>query len=249
MVSNLSTIGLAFADDVAFNASMTRLAAKAQRRVKTCAGDYAVWRSETGAEVWFHHRTGGGIAGLTPFFDGQSRMTVKVTERFKRPDDSPFEGALMAWMAPGDDGAGIYPLVFDAVDFAAISGRSLPCILEARIAGFAHQLRAFPSADAYDRSQTCEPKFAAQSFVPIGMFATAVAEGGGPPSSAALLAGRVGTHRRLTSDVTGQTFHWLLVESLGASFDIVADPEVVEGDIRDGATVEVCCWLFGRVLD
>lgn len=154
-------------------------------------------------------------------------------------------------MAPGDDGAGVYPLVFDAVDFATLSGRSLPSALEARIAGFAHQLRAFPSADAYDQSQTSEPKFAAQSFVPIGMFALAAADGEAepPPSSTALLAGRVAAHRRLTSEVTGQAFHWLLVESLEASFDIVADPEVVEGEITEGGTAEVSCWLFGRVLD
>ena len=50
-------------------------------------------------------------------------------------------------------------------------------------------------------------------------------------------------------DVPTRTFHWLLVESLAATFDIVADPDVVEGDIVEGGTVEVGCVLIGRLIE
>lgn len=251
MVSNLSTIGLAFADDGVFNAAMGRLAAGAERRVTTPVGDYAVWRSSSAAELWFHMTPGNPEPiGLTPFFDGRSKAIVRATERIKRPEDSPFEGALLAWMAPGADGAGAYPFVFDAVDFAALAGHALPADLTVRIAGFAHQVRAFPTPGAYEATQTSDPKFAAQSFLPIGMFAAAAPDAGAAqsPASTALLTGRVAAHRRLTNEETGQAFHWLLVDSFESSFDIVADPEAVEGEIVENGVVEVSCWLFGRTL-
>jgi hypothetical protein len=38
------------------------------------------------------------------------------------------------------------------------------------------------------------------------------------------------------------------VESLEATFDILADPDVVVGEIVQGGTVEVACLLFGRFV-
>ena len=54
--------------------------------------------------------------------------------------------------------------------------------------------------------------------------------------------------RLLVNEATAQNFHWLLVESLEASYDIVADPSVVSGEITQGGTIECACWMFGRIL-
>jgi hypothetical protein len=252
MASNLSTIGFAFGDDSEFNTAMTRLAGQTSRRHGTEGDGYTVWRSATGAELWFHlNAETHEITGLTPFFEGESDVSLKVIERVTRPRDTSFDGALMAWVAPDEDGVGVYPLVFDAVDFLALSGRKLPAVWRARLAGFADQVRAFPSAEDYEAGQTSEPRFAAQSFIPVGMFAVAATELESPavPSSTALLTGRVAEHRLLTNEITGQRFHWVFVESLETAYDIVADPGVIDGTVVKGGTVEVSCWLFGRVLD
>lgn len=251
MASNLSTIGFAFGDDHAFNAAMSRLAGQTCRRHGSEGDGYTVWRSATRAELWFHFNSKTReISGLTPFYEGDSEVSLKVTERLTRPRDTAFDGALMAWVSPDEDGVGVYPLVFDAVDFLTLSQRSLPAVLRARICGFADQVRAFPSAEDYEASQTSEPKFAAQSFIPIGMFASAASERDTPdvPSSTALLAGRVAEHRLHTNEITGQRFHWVYIESLETAYDVVADPSVVDGRIVKGGTVEVSCSLFGRIL-
>ena len=39
------------------------------------------------------------------------------------------------------------------------------------------------------------------------------------------------------------------VESLEATFDIVADPAVVSGTITDGGTIEAAVVMFGRLLE
>ena len=68
------------------------------------------------------------------------------------------------------------------------------------------------------------------------------------PSSMALLTGRVVAHRVLTNEETGDTFHWLLVKSLEASYDIVADPAVVKGPLGVDAVVRIGGAFFGRIL-
>ncbi|MCB1548936.1 MAG: hypothetical protein KDJ41_14045, partial [Hyphomicrobiaceae bacterium] len=59
---------------------------------------------------------------------------------------------------------------------------------------------------------------------------------------------RVVAHRVLTNEETGDTFHWLLVKSLEASYDIVADPAVVKGPLGVDAVVRIGGAFFGRIL-
>lgn len=259
MVSNLSTIGFVYDDPEAFRAAMVRLANAAAARLATPAGDYAIWRSQSGAELWFHlaPASAGGereVIGLTPFFDGRSAVQVEHTDSYVRPDDNALEGAFHAWVAPDDDGAGAYPLVYDAVDFAARSAQELPFTHAVRIVGFARELKAFPSAEAYLAAPDRQPPLAAEAFIPMGLFAAAAADPDdelreAPPSSTAILTGRVAAHQLLVNEETGRRFHWLLVETLAATFDCLADPEIVAGTIALGGTVEVACLLFGRSLD
>lgn len=267
MVSNLSTIGFDFHDEGAFRAMMSRLADEADARITTPDGEYAIWRSRTGAEIWFHLATDLGaegertIVGLTPFFEGKSDIAVEIEQALVRPDDNALEGALTGWVAPDDMGTGAYPVMFDAVDFAVHKARELPDVWRARVACFARELKAYADADAFDAaSQGAEAGFAAQSFIPIGLFEAADAideselgsatpEAAETPRSTAVLTGRVVEHQRLVNEETGLAFHWLLVESLAATYDILADPEVVEGDITVGGTIEASCLLFGRILE
>jgi hypothetical protein len=55
-------------------------------------------------------------------------------------------------------------------------------------------------------------------------------------------------HRRLVNEVSGSAFHRLLVRSLACDVDVVADPDVVAGEIEVGGCVLVACPLFGRML-
>lgn len=264
MASNLETIGLGVADRTAFEQLVTGLAEAAREGLSTPVGDYAVWRSRSGAEVWLHIAPADcdgpdavrEIQGLTPFFDGTSDVSLSVTERINRPDDNAFEGAYQAWVgdggAPGTEG-GNYPLVFDAVDFAAFGNQNLPATCRARICGFCRELKAYPDEDAFNAAQTDGPGFATQSFFPVGLFAEAESPKApnlvpSAPSSNVLINGVIKGHRELVNEFSGQPFHWLEIESLSATYDIVAAPRIIEGEIRQGGIVQAACWLFGRIL-
>ena len=86
MSSNLSSIGFSFASAEDFQATMLRLAPDAIERISCAAGDYSIWRSRTGAEIWFHLPMLGteddarDIAGLTPFYEGFGAVDIEVVE-------------------------------------------------------------------------------------------------------------------------------------------------------------------------
>lgn len=257
MASNLSAIGFEFADAEAFQRTMLQLAPNAVERVGCTSGDYSIWRSRTGAEIWFHlvllgtEDSAQDIAGLTPFYEGLGLQDIEVIERVHRADDNAFEGALTATMGDPDGSNAGFPLTFDAVDFAAHLDVALPFEAQARIVGFARSVRAFADDAAY-AGDTSGPegtiRLAPRAFIPVGQFPESEDEAPGPPASTALLTGRVSEHRVLTNEATGRTFHWMLVETLATSLDIVADPESVTGEIVTGGTVEIGCWLIGRLL-
>lgn len=263
MASNLSTIGFVFADEDAFRTAMMTCASAVSLQLACKAGAYGLWRSRTGAEIWFHLGAGDEgateIYGLTPFFEGQSEVLLKITGVVPREGDNAFEGALTGWVSPDDGSEGSYPIIFDAVDFAAHSEVQWPDLRHVRLTGFARELQVFANDDAYYAARGTpdaeHPKLAAHAFIPLGMFAASVGDDGaavadaGTPNSSALLTGKILEHRTLTNEATGHDFIWMLVESLEATFDIVADPAVVTGDIIDGGTIEAAVMMFGRLLD
>ena len=181
MASNLSTIGFVFADEDQFREAMLTCAGNVQVRLPCLCGNYGLWRSRTGAEVWFHLGASEDgnteIFGLTPFFEGQSEVSLKITGPVARDGDNPFEGALTGWVSPDDTGEGSYPIIFDAVDFAASANAPWPSIRRVRFAGFARELQAFSSDASYYAARGTPDaehlKLAAHAFIPVGLFAAA----------------------------------------------------------------------------
>jgi hypothetical protein len=258
MASNLSSIGFQFRNDAEFEQAMTRLAAAAQDRVACDAGDYLVWRCRSGASIWLHlglpaHATR-TIEGLTPFFDGKSDVPIRITSRRKRAGDNAFEGALYGWIAPeagaGDGSEGAYPALLEAIDFAALADLRLPVSGRAQICGFARELLAFASAEAHATRRDGDMAIAPQAFIPIGLLPAVSddAPQSREPSPTAFVTGRVAEHRLLTNSATGRQYHWLLVESYAAAYDVLADPEIVAGNIVVGGTVEATCAMFSRMI-
>lgn len=258
MASNLSSIGFVFRDAEDFHARMLVLAEESRERLRCDEGEYAIWRSRTGAEVWFHLPPEGDadeqatILGLAPFFEGQSRVPVLVTQIHRRPDDTPLEGLLHGWVAPDGSGGGAYPIAFDAIDFAAHASRPLPATWNCRVTGFCRNLNVHPDSSTLPEIGEGQ-RLAAQALIPIGLFNDdtdeEVAPTSSPPEPTAWLTGIVRAHRLLENEATGRSFHCLSVESLAATYDLVADPDIVTGEIAEGRIVEVMAWMFARVLD
>lgn len=257
MASNLSTIGFHFANEQQFRETMMACAAEAADVLECPGGHYGLWTSRSGVQVWFHlSRTQAGeveILGLTPFFDGKSDVMLTIRRAIQRPGDNAFEGSLEAVVDTGHGDA--YPLSFDAVDFALSGAQALPAKRRVRLSAFARDIAAYQDEASYYAAaeQTSGPVFAAQCFVPLGMFASEQKEEDAAASepmqpALAYFTGRLVEHNRLVNEKSGHAFDWLMVETLGATFDVVADPQVIRGELLEGATVAVNALLFGRIL-
>lgn len=258
MASNLSTIGFVAEDDGVLAACLHNCAREVLDLVDCPAGAYGLWRSRSGAELWFHMVRPEGrdvteISGYCPFFEGECEVPLKLTERLNRPEDSPFEGLYIGWVAPDDTGEGSYPVVFESVDFNAVEAIELPAIVTARLSAFAQAITVYADEQAYlDRGEDTL-NIASQAFLPTGLLAQAAREtdddDGGPPAPTAVFTGTIRSHALRRNEATGADFHWLTVASYDATFDVVADPHVVTGALVEGAIVEVSATMFGRLLE
>lgn len=65
----------------------------------------------------------------------------------------------------------------------------------------------------------------------------------------AILTGHVTETSRLKNPHTNVEFIYAKVNSLGGEFDIVVDPEILNGDICVNGVVSGMFWLSGRVID
>lgn len=263
MASNLSTIGFAFADPEAFRDTMMKCASESTLQLACSAGTYGIWCSRSGAQIWFHlgkaENGATEIFGLTPFFEGESEVLLNITSSVSREGDNAFEGAMHGWVSPDGTGDGSYPILFDAIDFAAHIGAKWPAQRLVRITAFARELEAFASDEAYYAARgdggDDVPQLSAHAYIPVGLFEAST--DGEPsalptaasPQSSAVLTGKILEHRTFKNEVSGQDFIWMLVESLEATFDIVADPAVVTGTVKQGGTIEAAVIMFGRLLD
>jgi hypothetical protein len=149
---------------------------------------------------------------------------------------------------PQDPTKGVYPFIFDAPDFAVYSDVKLPSMATARISAFAEEITIYESPESFLASQTGEHKLASQSFIPLGMFP---GPGGNmePSSARAMFAGHVLKAEEKVNDLSGETFIWALVETLGGTYDVVAASSMVEDLPIQGSVVRGSFWLSGRLQE
>jgi len=248
MPSHLSSIGFPVRDQSEFAALVDRVGPTATP-LRSPSGVYWKWSSDCGAELWLQANAENELVGMTPCFAGPSRLRVRLTAQVSRPHDSPLDGAFHGWADPdaNDSESGAYPFVFDAVDSDRYSGMSLPKVVEAQIAAFAHEVSIYPSLDGYNASQTGDLKFASRSFIPSGLFSPG-GDATHPPESTAIFTGHVLQSEAKLNGLTGAKYFWALVETLGGTFDVVMDPALCESAPVAGGIVSGSFWLCGRLI-
>lgn len=232
-------------------------------------GYYYRWQSDSGSELWVHlaKETGGGeeklaIVGVTPFFQGQGRVPVRVMKKRQRPSDNAFEGAAFVEVQPGPRPHQCATVaLIDLVDYAVWANRVTPFLAQAQIAAFPHEISVFPSENAFTASQAGEKvKFAPESFFASGLFSSSGEAGGQAvfhdPSaeefnapSRAFFTGRILSAERRMNSVNGQSFLAALVKTLGGTIDIVADERQIGPGLHPGNIVQGEFWLCARLIE
>jgi hypothetical protein len=216
-------------------------------RTRTDAGTYVRRSSGSGAELWLQLDPTGEIIGLNPHFSGHGSMRARLLRVISRQDESPLDGAFYAWSDPRaeqDPESGEYPFVFDCPDARLHTSLALPRIVTVQLAAFAHELAAYADDTAFAKAQAQAPGFAPESVIPAGLFTS---DGNTVPTAHAIFAGHVRRAERRRNAFTGSEFWWALVETLGGTIDVIAEPDTIVGSLQIGGVAQGTFWLSGRI--
>ena len=175
-------------------------------------------------------------------------MEVRVVEEISRENDSVMDGAFYCWAQPSEDeDDGVFPFVCDLPDRCTYGEIKIPQTVTLQITGFAHELSAYKNHEEFDNSQESIPKFASESFLPTGLFMPN-GDRVTPPEAYALFNGHVLETSTIINQLTNKKFHWAKINTLGGEIDIVADPEILEGELTIGGVVSGTFWLSARII-
>lgn len=215
-------------------------------------GIYYVFTDDSGAEMYLQANQSQELIGFNPHFNGKSKRLVGLTKSVER-DSSELDGGYYGWANPTDksnpETSGIYPFVFDVPDFRAAGQIDFPQTLEVQLTAFAsNDFKIYETENDYYQSQESEPKFAAQSFVPGGLFASD-GEENAQLRPIGMFAGEIKDFELKTNSISKTNFYWFLVETLGGEVDVVADPKLFTTEPKIGGVISGQFWLSGRLIN
>ena len=250
-MSHFASIGINFASAAEMQALVERVADDGEY-VEVPGGVYLVWTGGDGPELWLQCDAEDNLVGMQPHFAGPTRMQVGLVARIERPGQTGLDGAMYAWANPPEEDpeAGDYPLVFDCPDAAMHSELELPCMATVQLAGFAHHLTIWDSAEAYDRERgDDESNLSSRAFVPAGLLSADGDDDPPPPVAYAIVTGHVLAAEVRENPLTGLKYQWAAIATYGGTIDIVAEMSLVSGEIHEGSVVSGGFWLSGQVID
>jgi len=230
-------------------ASLLQRAIDAGTVIEAPHGDYRVWTPGSGAELWVNlYRRAGDIrelAGVNPHFAGEARMSA-IVEAIEPNAEFALEGEIYAWASSGGEEHGLYPFSASVPDFdASLAAREVPFRATLALAGFAHDLRWWPDEAAFAAAMRDETTgFAATSIVPVGLFGANT----GRARSQVVVTGTIVAAELRYNPATERPFRYLRLETYGGQIDVLAAPELVEGEPITGGVARATCWLTARIV-
>ncbi len=244
MASHFSSIGIPVNSRDEFQ-DYFEMAYNRGEHIRVNKGVYLKWKVDSAIELWGQLNDKSEAIGMNPHFFGSTRMNVLIKERVIRPSDDELDGAFYAWTGKSEgDG---YPLVFDTPDICTYDNIKLPQVVVLQLAAFAHDIKGYKSEEEYFNAQEGEMKFAVESFIPSGLFKPD-GETTTPPAAQAIFSGRIIDTQKCTNAYTNKVYVWAKVSVLGDEIDVVADPEIIEGEMVNGGILSGLFWLTGRIV-
>ncbi len=242
------------------------LSASRSKLVGAAKGNYRVWRSKDGAELWFHypHRTlrdrlttkVGPVVpeplrpiAVTPFHRGLSSVPIRIGRYLSADRLNPLEGSCMAWLPPPGVGGRRQAMVLELAPYGLQALRTPPHDATAQIVCFSHRVWSFADAAGYIRQTPGNRRIQNGSISPIT--ATDVPEVeltyGQSPITLGLMTGTVRRAIRYVNPETHDPYYWFLLETRRGAIDVIANPAHVEGDISEGHVAQVCGSFLARL--
>lgn len=248
-MSNFSNIGFNVAGDEAFEQLLDNAYQKS-KAIKVKEGVYSVYTDASGAALFIQLDHSNVCIGANPHFKGKSKRTVCLTNTIESTQ-SVLDGSFHCWAAPSEENnpdSGEYPFVFEVPDFRTIGSINFPKNFPIQLTAFAQELSVYENEEAYDNSQASEIKFAAQSFIPTGLYSSGEDDNQDQSQAFGMFTGTIKEYELKKNQLTNQEFYWLLVDTLGGEIDVVADSIFFKTAPVINGIVHGQFWLSGQLI-
>ena len=244
-VSDFSSIGFNFEvfEDIY---KLGKLASDRGERINIpMRGYYDKLSTESGAELWAQISKDHQGIGLHPAFNGECTIKVKARPFLESSRLSVLDGYYDCWLITSEQD---YPLLFESPNFyqTALDGSDI--IAEAQVTAFAKEVKIFTDEDERKKDKIWG-FWAPQSFVPSGTFSTKENYESFEQQPVAIFSGYIKKVLLKRNEITGNKFYHLIVESLSASYDVVADPALLLSEPQVGNILSGQFYLSGKIVN
>jgi len=145
---------------------------------------------------------------------------------------------------------GDYPFIVDIPDIASFPATAVGTAQKIAVCAFAESAELFASEAAFAASQEAqEMKWAAQCFIPSGMFLSENAPEGARPAARALFTGIVCKAEKRRNTLTHSPFYYCEIATYGGIWSAVYPAEAFADTPQAGNVIQGEYWLTGRLAD
>ena len=248
-------------------------AVKAKRRVTCASGEYRIWRSPAGAEVWLHYPKRrvrrqpapwsgersdsqpdfdpiGDLMGMSVVHAGVSDMRMRLARAVKVSARNPLDGVCIASLAsrrPTDKAIGF---TFELLGFAA-EPTTAGTAARVQVTGLAQRVWSYPSEAAYLGSTPADRLIGkgAMANIEADELADVALIYRPKPGTLWLITGEIRRSVRLINPVTLAPYYWVQLATDRGDVDLVANPDVIDGDISVGHVLQAVVAMTGRIVE
>ncbi len=229
-------------------------------KIETSNGSYTLWEIGNGIELWVQTNLHKRIIGMNPHFHGMTHVRAELLKPISHSGQSILDGAFYAWANPHIIPSVAHPFVFDLPDYDTYTNLLLPSTTNVQLAAFAQELYAFPDTTAFktwlanrrsdptrERAWTNNTDCSECQVIPYALYTPSGKLAAHPPAKL-LLRGHICETAYETNPVTRQKFYWARVHALDCDFDMLADPQIVQGTLTTNGFIYGLFRLSGRLL-
>ena len=251
MHPHLSAIGFV-AQEMDDIPALADLAAQASTPVEVRGGYcYLHWAGKSGAEMWLQLSRDSKLTGLMPHFAGLSRVRIALLELIEREDAGELDQAYYAWAEPepGEEHR-TFPFVFDCPNPRVHSDLPCPTVATVQLTAFPFDITLYPTVAAFEADGGDDVEEGSDDPTSFDSIGLAASDGTSLRTAEALamitgVVKEAATHR---NELTGESFHWALIECMRTQIDVVIDPRTVSEAPQVGGVVTGLFSLSGRFL-
>ena len=181
------------------------------------------------------------VVGVEFHFSSANSNTLRFESWVEPKED--LSGEAYVWCVY--DGGDLFPMVVNMPDADLRHDLKNGDMIKVQLACFAESLNLFDTKEEYDESQTSEPKFSDEYFIPSGTFNPDGTEK--KPTSDVMFSGHILSAEKRTNSHTSGEYYYFTVKCRGIIFDVLADTAFVTKKPKVGGILSGSFWVSGKV--